>query len=443
MRTMTRLIMLSVAVMAVVALVSPFVAPAGQRCSSCHTGSNPSGGYLFRMPALKAVYPSMVPPGTTFDYKLTVDHVGNYVVLQPRAAITVEGEGNLTPGAEPSLSLQSIQTGGGSISASWSITTANTSGMLYLNTTLRFTAHLRHTNTQENDESPYMLVQYLAISVRPVALYSTVTDVYITSHAGDDTRFDIISFSDARNITLVPTSNIGDIVSIVPAFIPALDRGQRQSVQISVVNGSRVVDNGRIDITWENRTGVKDATFVMVRTSTPAPAPPSGSEVRMTGRITGILSLGLLISSLVLGLVKRGGQSRVRVHCAVSWFILGLSAYHGIMLVLGPYSRTWLGNWVLLGYISAAIMGVSSVNGLARDWMVKKVGYRAWIWIHRITIIVAIILVVIHAILMGTDFKFIRDTFQPDNVGSGGPSGHEVEGPGEEVIGLFRSGGGL
>jgi hypothetical protein len=186
--------------------------------------------------------------------------------------------------------------------------------------------------------------------------------------------------------------------------------GERQSVKVSFGGGSLAINNGRIDVMWENATGVEDSAFVAIRVIQPAPATPS-TPIPLMGRATGIVSLALLITSIVIGLVKMGKARRARVHCAVSWFILGLSVYHGLILLLGPYSTLTLGTYVILGYASAAVMGVASVNGLINKWMSKKLGYKGWLWIHRIGTIVAITLVVIHAIMMGTDTAFIRNLF--------------------------------
>jgi hypothetical protein len=192
-----------------------------------------------------------------------------------------------------------------------------------------------------------------------------------------------------------------------------MESGQRQVVSLTVFNGSIPVDNGRIDIVWENATGAKDSCFVLVTIKAPAAGKVEAamSPLVLTGRITGILSLSLLLASLALGLIKKGSARRVRVHCAVSWFILGLALYHGLMLVLGPYSRIMWSNFLLLGYASAAVMGVSGVNGLLQRWMSRKAGHRTWTWVHRITITVAVVLVTIHALAMGTDFAFIRGAF--------------------------------
>jgi hypothetical protein len=90
-----------------------------------------------------------------------------------------------------------------------------------------------------------------------------------------------------------------------------------------------------------------------------------------------------------------------------------LSIYHGIMLAWGPFSQVWLGNWMVLGYASAAVMGVSSVNGIAQKWMTARIGNRGWLWVHRASIILALIFVSVHAVMMGTDSAFLRDLFQP------------------------------
>jgi len=426
----TWLVLLSVASLSLLVALSPLVAPAGQPCTTCHTGENPSGNYLFKMPTLAASFPSVAPPDTYFNYTLKVGHPGKYTLKQPEAAASVEGAGRLMAGESASRELPSIGESGGSQTVTWRLTTGNATGTLFVNATLRYTARFRHTVDRSNDENPYLLRVYSTITVKPVALYTTGTDISLPAIADRSATFEIVSYSNIRNITLTASANLGGAVTLAPNFLGGLGPGQKQTVQIFVVANAAIVDNGRIDIVWENATGARDNAFVVVRTVGPAPAPEPENPVRWMGRFTGLLSLCLLISSVVLGYVKRGGPRRVRIHCAVSWFILGLSVYHGIMLVWGPYNRVWLGNWVLLGYISAALMGVSGVNGLSEGWMTKKMSYRAWIWLHRVTLISAIVLVVIHAILLGTDLRFVREAILPERLGSGKGK--------EEVIYLFR-----
>lgn len=416
MRPMARLVMVSVIAITAVAVLSPMVAPDGQRCSTCHSGSNPSGGYEFRMPTVESAYPGVVPPNTTFSYSLELRHPGDFTVKGLEVTASVQGEGRLASPEGASRQMPSIPPSGGTSTASWAITTGNATGTLSIGTAIRFTAHFRHTNNDDNDDGSYLLAHYSTITVRPVAIYATDTDIVLTASSGQAASFELVSFSPARNISLAASPVLAPVLSFDPHSVGRLDPGQRQGVRLNIVNGSTPVENGRINILWENETGALDSSFVIVnvRMPGPGPAPLASSTLVLTGRVTGLLSLGLLVASLALGFVKKGGQRRIRVHCAVSWFILALSVYHGIMLVWGPFSRVWLGNWILLGYISAAIMGASSVNGLARKWMSKRFGHKAWIWVHRITIVIAIVLVIVHAVLMGTDFALLRNLLQPD-----------------------------
>ena len=413
MQMMTRLVLFFVFAITALAALSPPVTSDGQPCSTCHTGTSPSGTYLFKMPSLSAIYPSVAPPDTDFNYTLKVSHPGKFTVRQPTAIAKVEGAGRPIAGESLSKGLPSMGESGGTQTVSWSLSTGNTTGRIFINATLQFTARYRHTTSGDNDENPYLLRVYSTISVRPVALYTTATDISLPAQVGRPATFELISYSDMRNITLTASANLDGAITLSPYFISGLSPGQKHTVQLYVIGNSATVDNGRIDIVWENQTGEREAAFVVVRTVGPAAGPDPDNPIRWTGRATGLLSLGLLITSVVLGYVKKGGKRRVRVHCAVSWFILGLSVYHGIMLVLGPYDRVWLTNWVLLGYASAVVMGVSSISGLARDWMTKRSSHKAWIWFHRAFLITAIALAVFHALLLGTDLRFVRQFFQP------------------------------
>jgi hypothetical protein len=143
--------------MTAIAAFSPLVAPSGQQCSSCHTGSNPSGGYLFKLPSLKVTYPLMAPPGTTITFSQKLSNPGMYTVRSPVGTVTVQGAGRLMTDEVASKGMPNIGLSGGSSTSSWAIETGNASGLLYINSTVKFTAHYRHTTTQDNDESPYML----------------------------------------------------------------------------------------------------------------------------------------------------------------------------------------------------------------------------------------------------------------------------------------------
>jgi hypothetical protein len=416
MRNMFWLITIPAAAVIVSVVLFPTVSASVQRCSDCHTGSNLAGGYAFVLPSVTYVCPPLAPPNATFNVSFKLDHPGGYIVKQLEARLTVLADGQPILVPVGSRTFSPIPSSGGSVSAVWTVTAPNVGGTLRINLTVGLTARYRHTTAPDCDEKRYSFVQYSLIDIRPVAIYSTAGQLSLGARAHQNTFFELVSVSRAQNITLSFSPNAGRALSLSPGFIAGMEPGERRSVSISVVNGSLAVDNGRVDLIWENQTGARDSSFLIVNVGEVLPSIPVAamSPLVLTGRITGMLSLGLLVASFALGLVHGGGQRRVRVHCAVAWFLLGLSVYHGLMLVWGPFSTIWLRNWIVLGYVSAATMGASSINGLLRGWMTARFGHRTWVWIHRITIIAAIFIVSVHALLIGTDLAFIRDRFQPD-----------------------------
>jgi hypothetical protein len=411
MHLQTRMVMFAFVVIIMVALVSPDVAASGQRCTTCHSGSNPSSGYAISMPRLSFSCPVAAPPNWTFSITLELFHPGHYELRDPRATLTVSGDGGLLYPESAQKSLSPLSASGGSSKIRWNISTGNSTGTLSLVARLNFTAHHGHASHTGDNDGHYALVEYGEITVRPMGLFATEGELALKGKQLDFAAFELVSCPEATNISLKLSENLKGVLDITTAVMRNLSAGQRQAITMDVEDASRPVNNGRIDITWENASGVRDATFIVVRLQgAHVPPPPAGSSpLRLTGRMTGMLSLGLLMASICLGFIRRGGRRIVRLHCAVSWFIIGLSVYHGLMLVVGPYSRFVWGNLQLLGYASAVVMGVSGANGLLQRWMSKRIGHSTWIWMHRITIMLAVVLVSIHAIALGTDFAFVRD----------------------------------
>jgi hypothetical protein len=400
------------AVFAVVLLVAiaPVVAPFSQSCTVCHAGPNPGSGFTFVMPHLVFSSPLTAPPNWTMEVTLTVHHPGHYQIKDMQASLAVSGGGALVYFEEDQKTLSPISSSGGRTSCGWTIITGNASGTVSLTARLNFTAHYDHAGNAQDNDGTFSLVSNREISVRHAGLFATEGVLMLGGEGPDSANFALISGTAVRNVTIRLSGNLRSSLDLAPEFLMNLSAGYRQDIRVEIEDASGPVNNGRIDITWENETGIRDGTFIVVSImgARSVPAMPGSGPLRLTGRVTGMLCLGLLMASLVMGLVNMGGKRRVRIHCAISWFIIGLSLFHGLMLVWGPYSRIMWGNFLLLGYASAAVMGVSGVNGLLQRWMSRKAGYGTWIWMHRITIIVAVVLVTVHAMAIGTDFAFLR-----------------------------------
>jgi len=406
MRPSSKLIIAVLVPILVATAIAPLVFPAGSICESCHAPGKPEGNYVFAQPQLTFTSPSVVQPNSSVNVSLSVSHAGKYTVKSFTADLSLEGPGDLESGETSAKDIRNIGSEGGSAVIAWKVH-AGSEGMLLVNASINYTAHFKHTNTQGNDEYPYQFLRALTVMVRPIALRISLSELSFSTGAGTSKTFELAALSEVKNITLKVSPNIAGAANVATTALGKLGAGERHTVTVNFLGGSEAINNGRIDLVWENATGVKDSGFVAVRVVQP-PQQEAKSPVPLLGRATGLVSLGLLITSILLGLVKMGKARRARLHCAVSWFILGLSVYHGLILLLGPYSSLTLGTYVILGYASAAVMGVASVNGLLDKWMSRKLGYRTWLWLHRISTILAIVLIIVHAIMIGTDFKFLR-----------------------------------
>ncbi len=147
-------------------------------------------------------------------------------------------------------------------------------------------------------------------------------------------------------------------------------------------------------------------------------------DMFIAGRITGIfafffLSLSISGAAYMTYLARRfGGKNVKRFHIIVSVLSFFLVLVHILTLMFdsfrwGPGLDFW-NSFVpsfsgkrdmplALGVIAMYLMLLGLVSGFMLRMIVRKFGYRVWVWIHRLTI-PAYVLVYLHARKLGTDF---------------------------------------
>lgn len=401
-------IVLVFAISVVLVAVASAAFPTNGNCSSHHSGSQPSAGYNYVEPALSFSGPEFISPNSTFNVKFLVSSLGRYEILNASATVSVSGEGELSSGEQAGKTLPNIPNTGGTSAANWTLKAKNLEGMILATVNLTFTSHYQHSSSSNNDYFHSLSSSY-RISVKSVSIQLSSTQFVFTIGERSSTAFDIMAHSPIRNIAITESPSLNGLVEATPHSIASIAAGQNVTVSLSFNGNQSIVDNGRINIVWADVNGTLDSTFVTVKVSGRQDANQADIPIlKWTGRITGIASIGLLVASASLGMIKIGKERRVRLHCAISWFLLFLSSYHGIVLLIGPYSSLMLATNMMMGYVSTIAMGIVSVNGLVEKWMTKVTSHTTWLWMHRFFIIVGIALGLAHGILMGTDFAFIR-----------------------------------
>ena len=129
----------------------------------------------------------------------------------------------------------------------------------------------------------------------------------------------------------------------------------------------------------------------------------------------------LVVVSLIggpLGLRKRMNKifrylgmkprKRIKVHCWISGAILAIGVIHGILLVRGPFSGLGLRAWGLhlwLGWLAALLFGLLGIHGLYQKKYIKWRNYKEWMLVHQVLTVAALLVVIIHGVLVGTDFQ--------------------------------------
>ncbi|UCE35982.1 MAG: ferric reductase-like transmembrane domain-containing protein [Thermoplasmata archaeon] len=140
-------------------------------------------------------------------------------------------------------------------------------------------------------------------------------------------------------------------------------------------------------------------------------------SILLLERVTGLLSGVLLILSIGLcGYLKpisswiekvTGGRaSRIKWHCRVSLVLIFLSLLHGIMLPFSPHARSLKG--LALGTTAFLALTALGYLGWQQKPLKKRLGMDTWSRLHLILTIAAVAIVVIHALLEGSDFAWLR-----------------------------------
>ncbi|MDP6156543.1 MAG: ferric reductase-like transmembrane domain-containing protein [Candidatus Thermoplasmatota archaeon] len=236
----------------------------------------------------------------------------------------------------------------------------------------------------------------------------------------EPSSWNVLLNENGGEISLTAVEDITDLKIIAPSSLAvsptennSLSKGSSLTISLSPVENEKIDDN--IIVTWK-RKGTPYALTIDVIYN-----PKTEGETdyhSWVGRVTGISSIILLLLSMILGgmwntkgILKRMIKSgtRIKFHCAISWFLFGLALYHGLTLLVSPYSKKLWNPWIVLGEIGALSMIVVSLTGSFKKFTIKLMGARKWRGFHLFATFVALVLGSIHGIHLGTDLAFIRD----------------------------------
>jgi hypothetical protein len=228
----------------------------------------------------------------------------------------------------------------------------------------------------------------------------------------------VIISEEGTKVTLFINREIKNLEIVTPKGISAEPNevsSAHAGDEIKVFFSTSVYEKveGNISVSWQEDDLREEITLFALYT------PAEVDYFSLIGRVTGMFSFFLLIASIVLGGVGKkirrvidrgiGAGCRVRIHCFISWFLFVICIFHGLILVIGPYRDFIWSAELVLGYLSITCILILGISGSFKGTIVKKIGLAGWRKMHMYYALVALLLCILHMVMIGTDFQFIRD----------------------------------
>ena len=152
-----------------------------------------------------------------------------------------------------------------------------------------------------------------------------------------------------------------------------------------------------------------------------AQPPVSVNVYNLVGRITGFIAAIVVPLAMVTGgvlgkgsrksvnVLTGGAKKRVLWHAAMSFIIIGIVAVHLVLMLLEPtfaWEKGFL--WGMAGLVFMATLGVS---GYYQVRIIKRWNYRTWRFMHLSAGVFVFLTMLMHTVVDGSDFQFLRDDF--------------------------------
>jgi len=277
--------------------------------------------------------------------------------------------------------------------------------------------HNSHEKVKSYDSFTFVLNSLLTLST-----YSIEPDV------GNHT----IDLMAKENIDLVEvnvSTELDGLVNITPMKLTNISGGSRKDVLVSILDSKA---RGAIYFNWWS--GNKSGSLILdIEAPRKGTSEVGGEDFVLMGRIAGISSLILLLISTLLCLnmkkwrmfvIRKLKKRRKVIHCYVSYGIVVVSIFHLVVLMMeGKYSSSFVflvfmsGNNAIyynLGHIALYVMIVLGLTGIYQKPIMKrfkKMGhkpYRSWSRLHLALCLLALALVIVHMLKIGTDFNWLQ-----------------------------------
>jgi len=396
-----------------------------QSCEECHTSPYPSGDFFFSHPSFIINAPTRISPNLNFSLFVDVFGDGDFQIEDVSASLSLSPPNIIEILDGQERYSDTIGEKGGPNSFQWALRSTEILGSVEINLTFQYTVSYSHPSGDPTESYTYSKTVFQTIDVKPTPLEPSLWNLISYSGKENDVEMFVNISDDIDNVTFIASPAISDWVEISSKnlgwtngflWIPS---GQMRSIQFTFsIPDDILVEGAYIEVIWE-LDGIQDESRIPVFvTSSPSEDDESAGWFSLSGRFTGILTLILFLIAMVTGGVgkrmkKRSNQlfgsakTRMSIHCGVSFVILSLSIFHGVILWAGPYYNTIWDAYIVMGMLSTFAMGVVSVNGIFVKKITRRFGRKIWKSIHLYFSMAALIISLVHGFSIGTDIGFL------------------------------------
>jgi hypothetical protein len=424
---------------AAISLVSlPFctLVQAADDCASCHGGTSSNGNYDFVQPTISLEVPGALQPNVTFDIILSVNHPGTYELKYFEATLDLSGAPDiaLSSGETAKKTLGNMDNRKQSHGLIWHATDGTIEELKTIGVNLTYTVYFHHNSGGSKDTSVFSRKLSQTLQVMSMPFNITPSSLHATVSTPQSYTITVTALTDLYNLEIVPGLSVNNFTKVSTAKVSSLPKGHNTSFQLSMTP-DRAMGHGALVIIWSmEKAGTNKSTMSVPVIVNEKPVKPVGEDPqvanqRLAARVLGFIGLILLILLLPTGgalkaISKRlnpllgGAKKRVDLHCALSYLLLSIALLHSSLLMYGHYyGVVWNGFFLIaksdylninLGALALCLMLVISLLGILQKRLVKVMGRKAWGYVHGIISYVALALIVVHLIWIGTTAAPVR-----------------------------------
>jgi len=408
---------------------------AGEKpCSDCHADWEPpeivlAAPYEVTVNASFALYATILNHGEPVFERDKFDDGYPYEAQQNRLELLMEQAPLLTLDSSGTQSVELLEAGTRG-AALWSLLAGGDAGEQTLVVQHSTEVYYQHNTPQKNryrltsnTVAASLMVRDTPLRVSSPLLLATpglVTIHQLTLWSAGDTLYNVtIDTSSIEGVEVIQPPGTGDRFTI--------SADEAVTVQLNLTLASNYMSNYTtlLPLRWETGEG-EEQVFNLTLASTPAARPVPGQlPPRFLGRTMGLVMLGMLLVTSILGgpMARRrwlnrqfrraglGPHHRIAVHKYLSLTILAMGLLHGVVLVLGPFSGLGWECWgvrLWLGWLLVLVFAALAALGLYQRQYMRWRSFHEWRLLHRTLAVAGLLGTLIHGLLVGTDIGFLR-----------------------------------